>query len=258
MKLYFANEFVGKVTSEQYGRLPEQIVGAKLKIRKELEELGKEGKLGWTSLNGGPFFDMCKFADYILNHTNLRITGRNLFHLDMGILKKVLGLMKGPAGIDIPNKRARIYGTGNNPLYWTPLPTMAFAAANMLRNPLPILNRPIYISTVANLTQSALLSAVESVLGTKFTVEHVDVEKINTNARIALDRGELAKAMNGLTVSNQFYEGDSGNDLSTLAENETVGVPNVSVEDAVRQAIEKWGVEGPIVETLFLVEACEI
>ena len=135
--------------------------------------------------------------------------------------------MKGPAGIDIPNKRARIYGTGNNPLYWTPLPTMALAAANMLRNPLPILNRPIYISTVANLTQSALLSAVESVLGTKFTVEHVDVEKINTNARIALDRGELAKAMNGLTVSNQFYEADSGNDLSTLAENETVGVPNV-------------------------------
>lgn len=135
---------------------------------------------------------------------------------------------------------------------------MALAAANMLRNPLPILNRPIYISPVSNLTQSSLLSAVESVLGTKFTVEHVDIEKINRHARIALDRGELAKAMKGLTIGGQFYEGDSGNDLSTLAENETVGVHSVSIEDAVRQAIEKWGVEGPIVETMFLVEACEI
>lgn len=60
VKLYFANEFVGHVTSEQFGRMPEQIVGAKVRIRGELEVLGREGGMKWTSLNGGPFFDMCK------------------------------------------------------------------------------------------------------------------------------------------------------------------------------------------------------
>jgi hypothetical protein len=128
----------------------------------------------------------------------------------------------------------------------------------MIRNPSPVLNRPIYINTVPNLTQNILLSTVESVLGQKFTVEHVDVEKINKNSLIALERGEIGKAMKGLTVSNQFFEGDSGNDFSKLVENETVGVESVSVEEAVRQAIEIWGTEGPVVESLFMVEACEI
>lgn len=64
VKLYFANEFVGYVTSKQFKRLPEALAGAKLRMREYLEEEGKrEGGLGgmkWTALNGGPFLDMCK------------------------------------------------------------------------------------------------------------------------------------------------------------------------------------------------------
>ncbi|KAF2795841.1 NAD(P)-binding protein [Melanomma pulvis-pyrius CBS 109.77] len=226
VKLYFANEFVGHVTSEQYRRMPEQAVGAKVRIRGELEVLGREGGMKWTSLNGGPFFDMW--------------------------------LMKGPAGIDIRNKRARIYGTGLNPLCWTPLPTIALAAANMLRNPDAIANRPIYINTVPNLTQSGLLSAVESVLGAKFAVDYIDIAKINANARIAVERGEVAKGMKGLAISNQFYEGDCGNDFRALVENERVGVEVQSVEDAVARAVADWGVENEVVESFFGIEACEV
>jgi hypothetical protein len=60
VKFYFANEFVGHLGTEQYRRLPEEFVGGKVRIRAYLEELGKEGKIAWTGLNGGPFFDMCK------------------------------------------------------------------------------------------------------------------------------------------------------------------------------------------------------
>lgn len=60
VKFFFANEFVGHVTREQYRRLPEAFVGGKYRIRQYMEELGKEGKIVWTSLTGGPFFDMCK------------------------------------------------------------------------------------------------------------------------------------------------------------------------------------------------------
>lgn len=57
---YFANEYVGNIQTEQFKRLPESFVGSKIRIRAYLEELSKDGKIAWTALNGGPFFDMCK------------------------------------------------------------------------------------------------------------------------------------------------------------------------------------------------------
>lgn len=62
----FANEFVGYVTSEQFKRLPESHAGAKLRIRNYLQQQGDEGKIAWTGLNGGPFFDMCRFKFLLL------------------------------------------------------------------------------------------------------------------------------------------------------------------------------------------------
>lgn len=187
------------------------------------------------------------------------------------ILTLLSGLTKGPAGFSIPTKQARIYGTGDNPLFWTPLPTIALAAANMLRNPQPILNRPIYICPFINaevkLTQNNLLHALEFVLNTKFTVEYVDVARISRNAMIIMERekeGEVeagrqrGNAFKGLTVSNQFYEANNGNDFSHLVENETVGVEEMTVEDAVRDAIELYGRDCKVVEGMFKVEACEV
>lgn len=226
VKFFFANEFVGHVTREQYRRLPEAFVGGKYRIRQYMEGLGKEGKITWTSLTGGPFFDMW--------------------------------VAKGPAGFDIANRHARIYGTGDNPLCWTPLPIMGVAAANMLRKPAAVANRPIHICPFRKLTQNHILATLESVLGTKFTVEKVDVKKINEHARIALDRGEAGKAMKGLAVSNQFYEGDSGNDFSELVENNTVGVEMMTVEDAIKDVIARYGEDSKVVEAMFKVEPCEV
>jgi putative NADH-flavin reductase len=61
VKLFFANEFVGDITRAEYQRLPEAFVGSKCRIREYLQELARHGKMAWTSLNGGPFFDMCEF-----------------------------------------------------------------------------------------------------------------------------------------------------------------------------------------------------
>lgn len=60
VKFFFANEFVGYIEREQYQRLPEAFVGAKVRNRAYLQQLSDAGKIAWTSLNGGPFFDMCK------------------------------------------------------------------------------------------------------------------------------------------------------------------------------------------------------
>lgn len=228
VKFFFANEFVSYVDSPQYMRLPEAFIGSKVRIREYLTELAAVGKLTWTSLNGGPFFDMW--------------------------------LMKGPAGFDIANRKARIYGTGNHNLFWTPLPTMSEAAVNMLQDPNAVANRPIYICPFVKgeLTQRSLLTALRKVLDATFDVEEVNVAEINKNARIALAKGEAGKAMKGLAVSNQFFEEDSGNDFSHLIENDLVGVKMMDVEDAVRDAVARWGRDSPVVYSMFKVEACEV
>lgn len=168
--------------------------------------------------------------------------------------------MKGPAGFDIKNREARIYGTGENLLFWTPLPTIGLATANMLLNPDKVLNHAVHICPFATgtLTQNILLKTLETVLDTKFTVTHVDVAKINKNAKIALERGEVATAMRGLAMSNQFYEEDSGNNLEGLTENELVGVKEMSVEEAVRDAIKQYGEDSAIVERMYRVDPCEV
>lgn len=61
VKFFFANEFVGNVGSEQFRRLPEVAAGAKVRVREYLAGLASEGKMAWTALNGGPFFDMCMY-----------------------------------------------------------------------------------------------------------------------------------------------------------------------------------------------------
>lgn len=48
---------------EQFKRLPESVVGSKIRIREYLEALSKDNKIAWTALNGGPFFDMCKSSN---------------------------------------------------------------------------------------------------------------------------------------------------------------------------------------------------
>jgi hypothetical protein len=80
----------------------------------------------------------------------------------------------------------------------------------MLRNPDPIINRTVFTSGVKDVTQNAILEALEAETGEKFTVEHVDVEEIKEEAEEALERCELAKAIRGMTVNSDFNEEDCG------------------------------------------------
>ncbi|EUC27934.1 hypothetical protein COCCADRAFT_110442 [Bipolaris zeicola 26-R-13] len=243
VKLFFANEFVGNVRSPRYNRLPEGFVGAKARIRGELERMGGRGEMGWVGLNGGAFMDMW--------------------------------LTKGPGGFSLPTSHARIYGSGDVPLYWTPLPVLARAAVHMLHNPEPVMNRAIHICPfVARpgepscLTQRGLLRVLEEELGTKFEIEEVDVERIFRHAMTVLARYEkgeargegIAQAVKGLAVCNQFYEEEvgAGKSFSDLVENEVVGVETMDVRDAVRDAISRYGRDCAVVEGMFRVEACEV
>ena len=163
------------------------------------------------ALNGGPFFDMW--------------------------------LSKGPAGFDLVQRKAAIYDTGNNLACWTPLPVVASAVVNMLRSPNPkIINRGVFICGVKDVTQNAILAALESEIGKgegegKFTVEHVPLEPIKEAAMKALERGEWRNASRGLALWFNFKQGVSRADFWNKVENELVGVQAVGLDEAVRAVL---------------------
>lgn len=164
------------------------------------------------ALNGGPFFDMW--------------------------------LSKGPAGFDLVQRKATIYDTGNNLACWTPLPVVASAVVNMLRSPnTKILNRAVFICGVKNVTQNAILAALESEIGKgeeeggKFTVEHVPLEPIKEAAMKALEGGEWRNATRGLALWFNFKQGVSRADFWSKVENELVGVQAVGLDEAVRTVL---------------------
>ncbi|KAL9611200.1 MAG: hypothetical protein Q9167_004148 [Letrouitia subvulpina] len=205
VKLFFASEFIADITSERYKLFPTEIVGDKLQIRHYLEEKAAEGKIAWTSLNGGPFFDMW------LTHP---------LH---------------PAGFSLVDHTATIYDDGTKPLCWTPLPTAAAAVVRMLRYPQAILNRAVHICGVKDLTQNALLEALENQTGRKFSVERADTGALKDEVFGLLRNGEGKKAMKGLTLWAQFGEG-AGGDKGGV-DNEAVGVVEVTVAEAVREVL---------------------
>lgn len=145
--------------------------------------------------------------------------------------------MGGYAGFDIPNRKAQIYGSGNNLSCWTPLPMIAVAVVNMLRNPSAIVNRGIYVSGVLDLTQNAILAALEAETGDKFFVEHVDLQRIKKEALDALEKGDYRQATRGLTINSNFNEKDSAANFWDKVENDLVGIKPVSVQEAVRAAM---------------------
>lgn len=145
--------------------------------------------------------------------------------------------MRGFEGFDIPARKAKIYGSGNNLSCWTPLPTIASAVVNMLRNPDVILNRGIFISGVRDLTQNAILAALEAETGDKFEVEHIDLEQIKEKALAALAKGEYKQATTGLTINSNFNEEDSAANFWDKVENELVGIRAVTAQEAVKAAM---------------------
>lgn len=124
------------------------------------------------------------------------------------VLKISAGLNKGVVGFNIAARKATIYGAGINPSCWTPLPVVACTAATMLRNPEAILNRPIFICGVRNITQNNILAALEAELGDDFEAEYVNVKKIKEEAIKALKRDNSRQALRGLTLNSQSNEED--------------------------------------------------
>lgn len=105
----------------------------------------------------------------------------------------------------------------------------------MLCHPQGILNRAVHVRGVRDLTQNALLEALESQTGRKFSVERADTGALEAEVFGLLKKGETKKAMKGLTIWAQFGDGVDGGKEGV--DNEAVGVVEVTVAEAVREVL---------------------
>ncbi|KAI9875689.1 MAG: hypothetical protein M1830_008117 [Pleopsidium flavum] len=176
VKLFFASEFVSNILSPHYAIFPKQFVGDKVKVRKYLKERASAGEMAYTALNGGPFFDMW--------------------------------LMGGPAGFDIPTRKAKIYSSGNNISCWTPLPVLHPRSSPCCATLTYPESRHLRLGR-SGPDANRHLGRAGSETGDKFEVEHVDVKQIKENALAELEKEEYKQATRGLTINSRFNAEDS-------------------------------------------------
>ncbi|KAJ5194742.1 isoflavone reductase family protein CipA [Penicillium cinerascens] len=73
-------------------------------------------------------------------------------------------LSTGVSGLDLQEKKAFIFGDGNNVVPWTTLEDVGRVTANVLLHPQETLNRPVYVHSVL-MSQNQIFDAAKEILG---------------------------------------------------------------------------------------------
>ncbi|KAJ7588736.1 hypothetical protein C8J56DRAFT_889500 [Mycena floridula] len=135
----------------------EPIFAPKVKSEARLQKLAAEGKIQWTAITAGAFFDW--------------------------------GLTAMPfLGIDLENKRAMLIDGGRVKVHHTLLSTIGQAAVTILSNSKVALNRTAFIHDFF-VTQRDILEIAEEEFGTKFEIIDIDSEELYRTSVAGLAAG---------------------------------------------------------------------
>lgn len=134
------------------------------------------------------------------------------------------------------SRQARIYGTGDEVWTGTTVDTIGLAVARLLRKPQDVRNRFIYIYSVRT-TQNEILSALESITASTWSVQNLKWEEEMPTGRKLLENGNRAGVV-PLILSYFFRSGmgaDYVNDVK--ADNALLGLLTQNIEEIVREAV---------------------
>lgn len=133
-------------------------VALKPQVRDFVQKKAQEGKITYTIVKNGPFFDI-PFKVY---------------------------------GIDYEAKKATLFDEGNQKFHATSCVSIANAVVRILRSPAQYANKTVYIHDF-HTTQREFLSIVESEInrdGSKFETTSLDMLELGKKSAEALERGE--------------------------------------------------------------------
>lgn len=146
------------------------------------------------------------------------------------------GIANGFFGFDTKQKRAKIYGSGDERWSGTTVPTIGLAVARLLRKPQEVQNRFIYVYSVAT-SQNEILVSLEAETDSRWDTEHIKWEDEIAAARKKLERGDSFGVVP--LVLSYFYREGMGADYTTdvKADNALLALQTETVTDIVRKAL---------------------
>lgn len=147
------------------------------------------------------------------------------------------GLDNGFLGFDINKRTAILYDNGKNLTSGATLPTIAKAVVAVLHNPQAALNKRIYVADVI-FTQQQVLELLEKYTNAKWTVKNVNSADVRKETEENVAKGNIGQAFGGYILSFA-YGGSSAANFEDKIINKQLGIPTVSLEQIVKEVVEK-------------------
>lgn len=140
-------------------------------------------------------------------------------------------------GYDIPNRTVILYDEGKNLVSGTTLASIGKAVVAVIRHPELTLNKRIYIADVT-FTQQEALALFEKYTGAQWTVKHKSTENVHKEAVEYYAKGDLANAIPAY-IMGAVYGEQSASNFQGKTSNKTLGLETISLEQAVKEAVER-------------------
>jgi NAD(P)-dependent dehydrogenase (short-subunit alcohol dehydrogenase family) len=147
------------------------------------------------------------------------------------------GLDNGFLGFDIKNHTAVLYDEGKNLISGTTLPTIGKAVVAVLHNPQLTLNKRIFVAD-ATFTQQQALALLEKYTNTKWSVNNVTTANTRKEAEENFAKGNIPQALLGYLLS-YLYAGSPEIDFEGRTINQDLGVPAISLDQIIKEAVER-------------------
>ncbi|TVY41735.1 hypothetical protein LOCC1_G004344 [Lachnellula occidentalis] len=207
VKRIVLSEYSTNMDNEKSKKLP--IIYDKLQTRKYAEELGASGKIGWSSVNNGPFF-----VPFIWT--------------------------AGWMGPNVQKKTAMFHDGGNKIVCTSTLERIGETVAKILapEHAADTKNKPIYTYSAA-VSERKITDIVSKITGIDFAVTNASVEQITKDTFAAVAKGDNSRNM-GFYIP--FCWGDGyGGDFRSQAWNEKLGLKEMSDEEIEELLRGFWG-----------------
>jgi hypothetical protein len=146
--------------------------------------------------------------------------------------------LKVTLGADIAAKKMTLYGEENRKAHTTTIHSVCIAIVSILADPLPYSNQIVHIHDFF-ITQGELLSAIESVTGSKFEVEKVDVNEMGMAAVEKIKKGEFNLENILWVVRQGVWSSPGSSSWDEADDSATLGLGSKDLEEELRKIVAK-------------------
>jgi len=176
----------------------------KVDARTYVEGKAKEGKITWTTISTGSFFDW--------------------------------GLVHGILGFDLKSKKVTLFDGGNHLFHTTTIDSITQSVIGVLSHPAATENKPVRVHDFF-VAQRDVLAILEAELG-PFTIQDIAIPQLLEQSNASVARGEFTQAtMYGLLQSNIF--GAEGSSCRWPEDDDSafLGLPKRDIKEEVKKVL---------------------